>query len=288
GTLWEFFELSGDLILKKDMQKDTVVDFIYTVMLDDSNSNVVVRIEGIEDTILVLKDGSQVSLGVGGYLDVGLYDTMKDMFVNFIGALVFSTIGYFYVKNRGKGRIARQFIPVKQEASEANMNVIFIGMPTSGKSTVGVLVAKALGYGFIDADLVIQERKGKRLSEIISEVGPDAFNQIEEEINSSIVADRSVIAPGGSVIYGPKAMEHYKSIGKIVYLRLSYEGVAARLKNARARGVSMKDGYTLKDLYEERAPLYERYADLTVDCDQKTLDEVVEETLHRLAEVTEE
>ena len=101
-----------DVLLKKDMQKDTVVDFIYTVMLDPNNSNVVVKKEGIADVILVYADGSQEALGLGGYLDVGLYDTMEDMFVNFIGATVFSVIGYFYVKRRGKGKLASKFIPV--------------------------------------------------------------------------------------------------------------------------------------------------------------------------------
>lgn len=112
GVLWEFFELTVDVLLKKDMQKDTVVDFIYTVMLDPNNSNVVVKKEGIADVILVYADGSQEALGLGGYLDVGLYDTMEDMFVNFIGATVFSVIGYFYVKHRGKGKLASKFIPV--------------------------------------------------------------------------------------------------------------------------------------------------------------------------------
>ena len=112
GVLWEFFELTVDVLLKKDMQKDTVVDFIYTVMLDPNNSNVVVKKEGIADVILVYADGSQEALGLGGYLDVGLYDTMEDMFVNFIGATVFSVIGYFYVKRRGKGKLASKFIPV--------------------------------------------------------------------------------------------------------------------------------------------------------------------------------
>lgn len=115
GVLWEFFELTVDVVLKKDMQKDTVVDFIYTVMLDPNNSNVVVKKEGIADVILVYADGTQEALGLGGYLDIGLYDTMEDMFVNFIGATVFSVIGYFYVKRRGKGKIASKFIPVLAE-----------------------------------------------------------------------------------------------------------------------------------------------------------------------------
>lgn len=118
GTLWEFFECSVDILLHKDMQKDTVVDFLYSVYLDPANANTVIIKRGIQDVILVFEDGTSEALGVGGYLDVGLYDTMEDMFVNFIGALVFSFIGYFYVKTRGKGKIAKHFIPTLTEDSE--------------------------------------------------------------------------------------------------------------------------------------------------------------------------
>lgn len=121
GTIWEFFELAIDLLFSKDMQKDTVIDFIYSVTLDGTNSNLVIVKRGIQDVILVLEDGTMESLGVGGYLDIGLYDTMEDMFVNFIGAIVFSTIGYFYVKSRGKGKIASNFIPIiGKESTEDN------------------------------------------------------------------------------------------------------------------------------------------------------------------------
>lgn len=119
GTLWEFFELSMDLIFQKDMQKDTVVHFLYSVTLDETNANIVIVKQGIRDVILVFEDGTQEALGLGGYLDVGLYDTMEDMFVNFIGATVFSVIGYFYIKSRGKGKIAKNFIPtVKSDVVE--------------------------------------------------------------------------------------------------------------------------------------------------------------------------
>ena len=111
GVLWEFFEYSGDRFLGLDMQKDTVVQAISTVELDETRSNQVVRIDGIQDVILVLEDGSQRALGLGGYLDVGINDTMKDLMVNFVGAVVFSVIGYFYVKEKGKGRFAASFIP---------------------------------------------------------------------------------------------------------------------------------------------------------------------------------
>lgn len=111
GVLWEFFEFAMDHLVLFDMQKDTVLDTISTVMLDPNGGTKAVVVSGIQDTILVLEDGTQRSLGLGGYLDVGIIDTMKDLFVNFIGAVVFSTVGYFYVKSRGKGKFARRFIP---------------------------------------------------------------------------------------------------------------------------------------------------------------------------------
>ena len=155
-------------------------------------------------------------------------------------------------------------------------------MPTCGKSTVGVLIAKALGYDFLDTDLVIQQREGRKLSEIIEKEGIDGFKRIENEVNASINVNHTVIAPGGSAVYGTEAMEHFKRIGTVVYLSLSYETVASRLKNAKARGVVMPDGYTLRDLYDERVPLYERYADVTVKTDGNSLDETVEQVLHTL------
>ena len=163
------------------------------------------------------------------------------------------------------------------------MNYILIGMPTSGKSTVGVLVAKALGKGFVDTDLVIQNRYHKKLSLLIEEEGIEGFKRIENEVNCSIDVHNSVIAPGGSAVYGKEAMEHFRTIGKVVYLRLSFETVEKRLKNAKARGVVMPEGYTLRDLYDERVPLYERYAHLVVDCDHETLDETVDAVLALLS-----
>ena len=111
GVLWEFFECGMDQLMMLDMQKDTVVHSISSVMLDPSGRNNRVLIENIVDTIVVTADGQQISLGLGGYLDVGILDTMKDLFVNFIGAVVFSIIGYFYVKTRGQGKFASRFIP---------------------------------------------------------------------------------------------------------------------------------------------------------------------------------
>ncbi|WP_432629782.1 shikimate kinase [Brotaphodocola sp.] len=150
-------------------------------------------------------------------------------------------------------------------------------MPASGKSTVGVLLAKRLGYSFVDADIVIQEKTGKLLKEIIAEQGTDGFLKVEEEVNSELNVQRSVIAPGGSVIYGPKAMEHLKEISVVVYLKLSYEDVKMRLGDLKDRGVALKDGMTLKDLYDERIPLYEKYADITIDETGKNAGVIVDE-----------
>ena len=111
GVLWEFFEFAGDYFLGMDMQNDIVVNAIHSVNLDPTRTNTVVHIRDIADTILVHSDGTQEALGLGGYLDIGIIDTMKDLFVNFIGAVVFSVIGYFYVKEKGKGKVANRFIP---------------------------------------------------------------------------------------------------------------------------------------------------------------------------------
>ena len=142
-------------------------------------------------------------------------------------------------------------------------NIILIGMPGAGKSSVGVILAKALGYEFIDTDLVIQHREKRLLREIIAD--EEGFLAIENEVNATLEADESVIAPGGSAIYGKEAMEHFKEIGTIVYLKLSYEDLAKRLGNLKGRGVVLKEGQTLKDLYDERSKLYEQYAEITVD-----------------------
>ncbi len=144
-------------------------------------------------------------------------------------------------------------------------NITLIGMPASGKSTVGVLLAKRLGYSFVDVDIVIQEQEGRLLKEIIAEEGQEGFLQVENRVNAELSVHNSVIAPGGSVIYGTEAMEHLKKISTVVYLKLSYEAVEERLGNLTDRGVVLKDGMTLKDLYEERIPYYEQYADITVD-----------------------
>lgn len=144
-------------------------------------------------------------------------------------------------------------------------NIVLIGMPGCGKSTVGVVLAKATGFRFTDSDLIIQEKDGRLLSEIIDEEGLDGFERIENEINSSLTAKHTVIATGGSVVYGREAMEHLRSIGVVVYIRLPFEEIRKRLGNLHKRGVAIREGQTLRDLYDERVPLYEKYADIIVD-----------------------
>lgn len=143
-------------------------------------------------------------------------------------------------------------------------NLIFIGMPAVGKSTVGIVVAKRLGMNFIDVDLLIQEQENRLLREIIAEVGQDGFLKIENQVNASLQVENSVISPGGSVIYCREAMEHYKKIGTVVYLKASYPTIKKRIKNPKKRGVVLKEGQSLKDLYYERIPYFENYADITV------------------------
>ena len=154
-------------------------------------------------------------------------------------------------------------------------NIVLIGMPGAGKSTVGVVLAKRLGYRFVDSDLVIQDRYDKLLHELIEEHGVEGFWRIEEEVNASLTPHRSVIATGGSVIYGPRAMEHLREIGTVVYLKLPLEEVADRLGDLNARGVTLMPGQTLADLYAERVPLYERYAHQVVDCQGIRIRDVV-------------
>ena len=144
-------------------------------------------------------------------------------------------------------------------------NIILIGMPACGKSVTGVLLAKILNMKFIDADLLIQEKVGKRLQEIIDEDGIECFKEIERNVLLSIDVDNTVIATGGSAVYYEDAMEHLKQKGKVIYIDISLETVKARLKNIKTRGVAMGKGQSLDDLYMIRKPLYEKYADITVE-----------------------
>ena len=163
-------------------------------------------------------------------------------------------------------------------------NIIFIGMPAAGKSTIGVIAAKRLGYRFIDADILIQEKEGKLLREIIAEKGIEGFLEIEDRVNAEIDTENSVIAPGGSVVYCENAMKHYKEIGKVVYLKASYETISRRLNNVRNRGVILKNGQTLQELYDERTALFEKYADVTICEDGLRLEDTIQKVLDELAE----
>ena len=163
-------------------------------------------------------------------------------------------------------------------------NVVLIGMPGVGKSTLGVVLAKELGFEFVDADLLIQKREKRLLKEIIAEEGVEGFLKIENDVNASISSTKTVIATGGSVIYGPEAMEHLKEIGTIVYLKLDYETLDSRLGSLKGRGVVLKDGQNLKSLYDERIPLYEKYADVTVDEAGLGLEETLDAVMKKVSE----
>lgn len=166
-------------------------------------------------------------------------------------------------------------------------NVVLIGMPGVGKSTIGVILAKVLGYEFLDSDLLIQKREGRKLHEIISTQGNEAFQKIENEVNVSIRADHTVIATGGSVVYCEEAMRHLCEIGTVVYLKLPLRALKRRLGNLKMRGVILKEGQTLGDLYRERSPLYEKYADITVNESGKNLEDSLREVLKALKMDTE-
>mgnify|MGYP001027087800 CR=1 FL=1 len=161
-------------------------------------------------------------------------------------------------------------------------NIILIGMPGAGKSTVGIVLAKALGYKFIDTDLVIQEDQGMVLQNIIEKYGNKGFNTIENNIISSIKTDKSVIATGGSAVYGTEAMNNLKSSGNILYLELPFNEIKKRLGNLEKRGVSIEKGQTLETLYNERIPLYEKYSDLTIHCHKLQIREIINTIIKQL------
>ena len=161
-------------------------------------------------------------------------------------------------------------------------NIVLIGMPGVGKSTVGVVLAKVLGYQFVDADLVIQQQEGKLLCEIIEEVGTEGFIEVENRINASLNVTHSIIATGGSVVYGKEAMEHLQSIGRVVYLKVSYETLEKRLADIKGRGVVLKEGQDLKALFEERSPLYEKYADIEISEGTLGVEQTVEKIIENL------
>ncbi len=161
-------------------------------------------------------------------------------------------------------------------------NIILIGMPGAGKSTVGVVLAKRMGYRFMDTDIVIQEQVGMLLNDIIAQRGTEGFKETENSILSHIKAEKTVIATGGSAVYGKEAMANLKNLGKVVYLKQSCRSISNRLGNLSKRGVAMKKGQTLRQLYDERTPLYEKYADIVIDCGKKTISRIAGEIEDRI------
>ncbi len=151
-------------------------------------------------------------------------------------------------------------------------NIILIGMPGSGKSTCGVVVAKSLLKNFFDTDLLIQNLENSLLQDIIDKKGNDYFEKAEETAIVSLDIKGTVIATGGSVVYSDKAMEHLKSLGKIIYLHIDYDTMCSRINNLSTRGVLIKNGKPLHDMYDERLPLYEKWADAIIDCNKLTVE----------------
>ena len=160
-------------------------------------------------------------------------------------------------------------------------NIVLIGMPGSGKSTCGVVAAKMLLKNFFDTDLLIQNIENSALQDIINNKGNDYFERAEESAVLSLDINGTVIATGGSVVYSDKAMEHLKKLGKIIYLHISYEDMCQRISNLSTRGVLIKNGETLKDMYDERLPLYEKWADAVIDCSNSS----VEQTAIKIEEI---
>ena len=155
-------------------------------------------------------------------------------------------------------------------------NIILIGMPGSGKSTCGVLAAKALLKNFFDTDLLFQGLEEKRLQDIIDDDGIEYFLSAEERAILSLDINATVVATGGSVVYSDKSMEHLKKSGKVIYLHLSYDTMVDRIKNITTRGVVVKEGDSLEDMYDERLPMYQKWADVVINCDNNTVEQTVE------------
>ena len=156
-------------------------------------------------------------------------------------------------------------------------NIVLIGMPGAGKSTAGVLLAKTLGMTFFDTDLLIQKKEGRFLQDIINSEGLDKFMAIEERAVLELSTEGSVIATGGSVVYSSEAIAHLKENSVIVYLKHGLYKIEQRIGNAETRGLAMKPGQSLSDLFKERTPLYERYADVTVNCSGKHMEVLIKD-----------
>ena len=162
-------------------------------------------------------------------------------------------------------------------------NIVLVGMPSCGKSTLGRLLAKELGYDFLDTDEVIIRLNGCPLRDILDEHGVDGFIRVEEAAVCTVDVDNTVIATGGSVVYSEKAMKHLMKNGKVVYICLSFDEMERRLGDLHARGVAIAPGATLQDLYNERTPLYEKYADVTVEiCNGNSVRQSLQNLMEKL------
>lgn len=161
-------------------------------------------------------------------------------------------------------------------------NLILIGMSGAGKSTLGVLLAKALGKNFFDTDILIQQREGKLLQQIIDGDGLESFMRAEEKAICSLKLHGCVIATGGSVVYSERAMKHLKKYGTVVYLKVDFDELEGRLSNIKGRGIVFKGSSDLRSVYEERLPLYEKYSDITVDCTGHGVEDSVESIINSL------
>ena len=160
-------------------------------------------------------------------------------------------------------------------------NIILVGMPACGKSTVGVVLAKTMNKGFVDTDISIQQREGHTLQEIIDIHGNDYFHQVEQSVLLDFDGEDCVVATGGSAVYFADAMEKFKEQGKVVYIRVSLKTILRRLNNIKTRGVTLGKGQTIEDLYEERTPLYENRSDIIIDAEGLSIEEIVEEIIRQ-------
>jgi len=161
-------------------------------------------------------------------------------------------------------------------------NITLIGMPGVGKSTIGVILAKIIGYEFIDSDILIQKQEGKLLKNIIAEKGSAGFLDIENRLHAELQVANSIISPGGSICYCQKGMEHLRDISTVIYLKLDYPKLKRRLGNLTARGVVLQKGQSLRDLYKERTPLYEKYAHIVIDETGLTVEKTIKTILEAL------
>ena len=170
------------------------------------------------------------------------------------------------------------------DKTRRNNNIVLIGMPGAGKSTIGVLLAKPLGLSFIDTDLIIQRQEGRLLQDIIDDQGIDYFLSVEERAILGLETAHHVIATGGSVVYSAAAAAYLKEGGQLIYLKLAYETIACRVKDMKSRGIVIRRGQRLRDIYRERVPLYERYAAHTVDCEGRSMESIVDEIFRLYSE----